>query len=74
MHFADDLCHDILVHKCHNNPTAANKINGELFLELPEDEEFLKELKLSLGFKKLVVKKAKEVRIMQEKKLAHTRL
>ena len=48
-------------------------INGELFLELPGDDELLKELQLSIGFKRLVVKKAKEVRTcMQEKKLAQT--
>ena len=45
-------------------------INGELFLELPGDDELLKELQLSIGFKRLVVKKAKEVRAcMQEKGL-----
>ena len=36
-------------------------INGELFLELPEDTELLQSLKLCLAFKRLVVKKAKEV-------------
>ena len=41
--------------------TTGAKINGELFLELEEDEEFLKELNLSPAFKRLVKKKAKEV-------------
>ena len=40
-----------------------NKINGELFLELEEDEELLRELNLSLGFKKLVKRMVKQVRI-----------
>jgi hypothetical protein len=37
------------------------KINGVLFLDLSTDEELLKELNLSLAFKRLVVKKVKEV-------------
>ena len=37
-------------------------VNGELFLELPDDKEFLQELKLTHAFNRLVVKKAKEVR------------
>ena len=40
---------------------AEEKVNAELFLDLPDDEDFLKGLGLSLGFKKLVVKKANEV-------------
>ena len=42
-------------------PTGA-KINGELFLEFAEDEDLAKELNLSFAFKRLVKKKAKEVR------------
>ena len=42
-----------------------NKINGELFLELEEDEEFLRDLNLSLGFKRRVKRKAKEVSKVQ---------
>ena len=40
---------------------AEEKVNAELFLDLPDDEEFLKGLGVSLGFKKLVVKKDNEV-------------
>ena len=36
-------------------------INGELFLELPEDKELLDELELKAAFKRLVKRKAKEV-------------
>ena len=37
------------------------KINGELFLDLPNDEELLKGVELSRAFRKLVGRKAKEV-------------
>ena len=40
---------------------AEEKVNAELFLDLPDDETFLNELGLSGGFKRLVVKKANEV-------------
>ena len=37
------------------------KINGELFLELPDDKEFLQDLGLSPAFKRLLIRKAKQV-------------
>ena len=44
-----------------DSPTDA-LINGELFLDLPDDEEILESLKhVSRTFVKLVMKKAKEV-------------
>ena len=36
-------------------------INGELFLELPDDKELLDDLKLAPAFKRLVKRKAEEV-------------
>ena len=40
----------------------AGGINGELFAEIPEDKgELLQDLKLSPGFKRLLVKRAKQV-------------
>lgn len=48
------ICHYMLVHIM----IIGNKINGELFLELPE---FLQELELSPSFKRLIIKKAKQV-------------
>ena len=36
-------------------------INGELFLELPDDKEWLEELKLSGAFKRLITNKVKQV-------------
>ena len=41
--------------------TADEKVNAELFLDLSDDDDFLKQLGLSLGFRKLVVKKVNEV-------------
>ena len=43
---------------------SAALINGELFLELPDDKELLEELKLSPAFKRLVIRKAKQVTLI----------
>ena len=62
---------------------SAAKINGELFLDLSEDQELLEELNLSLAFKRLVVRKAKEVKAnevsvdctcLQDRRLAQSSL
>lgn len=42
------------------------EVNGELFLTLDEDEEFLKELNLSSAFKRLVKIKVKQVRTFMQ--------
>ena len=48
-------------------------VNGELFLELPDDKDFLDDLKLSPAFKRLIVRKAKEVCILLDKKLCYNK-
>ena len=48
--------------KDRNNPLLEGLINGELFLKLPDDKELLDDLSLSLAFKRLVKKKASQVR------------
>lgn len=52
---------EIDVFKDRNNPLLDGLINGELFLELPDDKELLDDLNLSPAFKRLVKKRAEKV-------------